>query len=50
MFETPVCYRVGRPRGVGPLCVFWAMAIAFSMMAVIRAWLFRRGTWKLKRV
>ena len=30
--------------------VFWAMAVAFSVMSLVSASLFRRGTWKLKRV
>jgi len=30
--------------------VFWAMAVAFSVLSVVSALLFRRGAWKLKRV
>jgi len=30
--------------------VFWAIAIAFSVMSLVSATVFRRGRWKLKRV
>ena len=50
MFEIPLAYVLGRTLGYGPPGVFWAMAIAFSVMSVVSAWLFRRGTWKLTRV
>jgi len=30
--------------------VFWAITIAFSMLAVVSAILFRRGKWKLMEV
>jgi len=50
LFEVPVAFALARPLGFGPPGVFWAMAIAFSVMSVAAAILFRRGTWKLKRV
>ena len=50
LFEIPLAYLLGRPLGYGPAGIFWAMAIAFSMMSIVSAWLFRRGDWKLKRV
>jgi putative MATE family efflux protein len=49
-FEIPLAYVLGLPLGWGPDGVFWAMAIAFSMMSVVSALLFRRGTWKTARV
>ena len=49
LFEIPLSYGLGRSLGYGPPGVFWAMAIAFSVMSVVSAWLFRRGRWKLKR-
>ena len=48
--EIPLGYVLGRWFGYGPPGVFWAMAIAFSVMSVVSAVLFRRGGWKLKRV
>jgi putative MATE family efflux protein len=50
LFEIPLAYVLGRPFGYGAAGVFWAMAIAFSVMSVVSALLFRRGRWKLKRV
>ena len=50
LFEIPLAYFLGRTLGYGPPGIFWAMAIAFSVMSLVSAWLFRRGTWKLKRV
>ena len=46
----PLAYVLGRALGYGPPGVFWAMAIAFSLMSVVSAVLFRRGTWKEIRV
>ena len=50
LFEIPLAYVLGRPLGYGPAGIFWAMAIAFSVMSMVSAFLFRRGHWKLKRV
>jgi MATE family, multidrug efflux pump len=49
-FELPLSFLLGRTLGYGPPGIFWAMAIAFSLMSVVAAVLFRRGTWMLKRV
>jgi putative MATE family efflux protein len=50
MFEIPLSYVLGRTLGYGPPGIFFAMAIAFSLMSVVSAVLFRRGRWKLTRV
>jgi putative MATE family efflux protein len=50
MFEIPLAYILGRTLGYGVPGIFSAMAVAFSVMSIVSAWLFRRGTWKLKRV
>jgi putative MATE family efflux protein len=50
LFEIPLAYILGRTLGYGPPGIFWAMAVAFSVMSMVSASLFRRGTWKLKRV
>ena len=48
--EIPLAYLLARPAGLGPSGAFWGVAIAFSLMSVISALLFRRGRWKTKRV
>ena len=50
MVEIPLAYVLARPLGFGPTGVFWSVAIAFSLMSVVSAMLFRRGRWKLKRI
>ena len=50
LFEIPLSYVLGRTLGYGPPGIFWAMAVAFSLMSVVSALLFRRGRWKLQRV
>jgi len=50
LFEIPLAYVLGRSLGYGPPGVFWSMAIGYSLMSVVSAWLFRRGRWKLARV
>jgi MATE family, multidrug efflux pump len=49
-FEIPLSYALGRTLGYGPAGIFWAMAIAFSVMSMVSASLFRLGHWKQKRV
>jgi putative MATE family efflux protein len=49
-FEIPLAYVLGRTLGYGPPGVFWAMAIAFSVMSVVSSLIFRRGGWKAMRV
>jgi MATE family, multidrug efflux pump len=48
--EIPLAYILGRTFGVGPAGAFWAVAIAFSIMSLISATLFKTGRWKSKRV
>jgi Na+-driven multidrug efflux pump len=50
LFEIPLAYGLARGLEMGPAGVFWSIAIAFSMMALISAAAFRRGRWKLKHV
>jgi Na+-driven multidrug efflux pump len=48
--EIPIAYALSHAGGLGPSGVFWSIAIAYSLMALISALLFRRGRWKLKSV
>jgi putative MATE family efflux protein len=50
IFEIPLAYALARYMGWGPEGVFWAITLAFSLLAVASALLFRRGKWKLKVV
>jgi putative MATE family efflux protein len=49
-WEIPLAYVLAIRLGMGPRGIYVAMMIAFSTLAVAGAALFRRGTWKAKRV
>jgi len=49
-WEIPLAWVLAYPLGFGPTGVFIAVSVAFSTLALVSAWLFRKGTWKLKRV
>jgi len=48
LFEIPLAYVLAYRFDMGPQGVFWAITIAFSVLAVVSALLFRRGAWKRK--
>lgn len=50
LFELPIAYFMSVRLGMGPDGVFWAIALAFSLLAVLSAVLFKRGKWKSKAV
>jgi putative MATE family efflux protein len=50
VFEIPLAYVLAYRFGWGPQGVFWAITLAFSLLAVSAALLFRRGKWKTKTV
>ena len=50
LWEIPLAWWLAVPAGVGPRGVFIALTIAYSTLAVISAVMFRRGTWKAKKV
>ena len=50
MFEIPAAYVLAYYFEMGPAGVFWAITIAFSLLAIASALLFKRGKWKLKEV
>ncbi len=49
-FEIPLAYLLAFPAGLGPHGVFLAMTLAFSMLAIISAFVFRKGLWKRKTI
>jgi putative MATE family efflux protein len=50
LFEIPLAYALARPLSLGPAGAFIAVAVAFSVLALLSGLLFRRGTWKSRKV
>lgn len=50
LFEIPLAYLLAYHFGFGVDGVFWAITIAFSLLAIVSAIIFKRGKWKLKVV
>jgi putative MATE family efflux protein len=50
LFELPTAYFIAVRMKVGPEGVFWAITLAFSLLAIASALLFKRGRWKAKAV
>ncbi len=50
LFEIPLAYILAFYFHFDTKGVYWAITIAFSVLAVVSALLFRRGKWKLKTV
>lgn len=50
LFEIPLAYVLANYLGFGAHGVFWAITIAFSLLAIVSAILFKRGKWKEKKV
>lgn len=50
IFEIPLAYLLAYRYELGPDGVFWAITLAFSLLAIASGLLFKRGKWKLKTV
>ena len=50
IFEIPLAYLLAYYFDMGPRGVFWAITIAFSLLAVVSGLLFKLGYWKRKMV
>jgi putative MATE family efflux protein len=50
IFEIPLAYTLAYYFGWGPDGVFWAITLAFSLLAIASGIMFRRGKWKQKVV
>jgi putative MATE family efflux protein len=50
VFEIPTAYLLAYHFEMGPRGVFWAITIAFSLLAIASGLLFKRGKWKSKMV
>lgn len=49
-FKIPVAYLLAMSLGLGPNGVFIAITCAYSSLALLALWLFRRGRWKTQLV
>ncbi|HJR67217.1 MAG TPA: MATE family efflux transporter [Gemmatimonadaceae bacterium] len=50
MWEIPLAYALAVALDMGPRGVFVSITVAFSTLAVVSAWLFKKGRWKTRRV
>ena len=50
LLEIPLAYFLAYQCGLGPNGVFWAITVAFSVLATLSTALFKRGKWKKKMV
>lgn len=50
LFEIPAAYVLAYSFDLGPNGVFWAITVAFSLLAVASGLLFKHGRWKEKVV
>jgi putative MATE family efflux protein len=50
LFQIPLAIVLARGMAMGPTGVFWAIAIAESMIAVVGATVFKMGRWKSRQV
>jgi MATE family, multidrug efflux pump len=50
LWEIPLAYVLAIVFGMGPRGVFVAITVGFSTLAVLSAWLFKKGRWKTRVV
>jgi len=50
VWEVPLAWGLSRLSGLGPRGVFVAITVGFSTLALLSAWVFRRGRWKTRAV
>jgi putative MATE family efflux protein len=50
LFEIPLAWWLATHAGFGPRGVFISLTVSYSMLALVSAVIFRRGTWKLKKI
>ena len=50
LFELPAAFALAWGTSLGPIGVYISMTVAFSLLAVVSAVLFRRGRWQRKVV
>ena len=50
MWEIPLAYLLAVTFDRGPRGVYISIMLAYSTLAIVSAWLFRKGRWKTRRV
>lgn len=50
LWEIPLAYALAVAMDLGPRGVFVSITVAFSTLAVLSAWLFKKGKWKAQKV
>ena len=50
LVEIPLAYTLAHLLNLGPVGVFWSVAISETLLAVIAIFVFRRGNWKTVQV
>lgn len=50
MWEIPLAYTLAVTFGKGPLGAYISIMLAYSTLAILSAWLFRKGRWKTRKV
>lgn len=50
MWEIPLAYILAVMLGRGPRGVYISIMLAYSTLAILSAWLFRKGRWKARKV
>ena len=50
LIQIPLAYFLAKKTSLGPSGVFTAVAISFSLLAVISILVFKRGRWKVVRI
>ena len=50
LFELPLAWLLARQTDLGAYGIFLAITISYSMLAAVSTILFRRGTWKTRRL
>ena len=50
MWEIPLAYLLAVTLHHGPVGVYISIMLAYSTLAIVSAWLFRKGRWKTRKV
>jgi Na+-driven multidrug efflux pump len=50
MFEIPLAWWLAHQGGMEWRGVFWSVTLGYTALAIASTIMFRRGTWKMKKV